>query len=78
MVACPFQIPAYQYDNAPGPKVMKCTFCFERVTQENQKPACVGICPNEALTFGTREALIEIGRQSHPQFAREIRQSHLR
>ena len=59
MVACPFQIPAYEYDNAFTPQVRKCTFCFERVIQEGSKPACVAICPNEALTFGKRDDLID-------------------
>ena len=62
MVACPFQIPAYEYDNALDPEVKKCTFCYERVTRDGQLPACVSICPNEALVFGTREELIEAAR----------------
>lgn len=60
MVACPFQIPAYEYANALDPQVRKCTFCFERVTKEGKKPGCVGICPNEALTFGKRGDLIDL------------------
>ncbi|PWB71425.1 4Fe-4S ferredoxin [candidate division GN15 bacterium] len=58
MVACPFQIPAYEYDNALNPQVRKCTFCATRLSQEGKKPACVAICPNEALTFGKREDLL--------------------
>jgi formate dehydrogenase iron-sulfur subunit len=60
MVACPFQIPAYEYSNAFDPKVVKCTFCFDRITKEGKKPGCVEICPNEALTFGTRHDLIDL------------------
>lgn len=70
MVACPFQIPAYEYDNALDPEVKKCTFCYERVTRDGQLPACVSICPNEALVFGTREELIEAARsriQNNPE-----------
>lgn len=59
MVACPFEIPAYQYHNPLTPKVIKCTFCFERVQQENKLPGCVEICPVEALTFGRRKDLIQ-------------------
>jgi len=59
MVACPFQIPAYEYDNALNPQVRKCTFCATRITREGKKPACVAICPNEALTFGKREDLLD-------------------
>ena len=61
MVACPFQIPAYEYAVALAPKVMKCTFCSERV-HDGKKPACVSICPEEALTFGKRGDLIKLAR----------------
>jgi Fe-S-cluster-containing dehydrogenase component len=60
MVACPFQIPAYEYSNVMEPRVVKCTFCFDRLTKENKRPACVDICPNEALTFGTRGELLNL------------------
>jgi formate dehydrogenase iron-sulfur subunit len=59
LVACPFQIPAYEYDNALNPQVKKCTFCFQRVTRDNLPPACVANCPNEALTFGTRQKMLD-------------------
>ncbi|PJA29768.1 MAG: 4Fe-4S ferredoxin [candidate division Zixibacteria bacterium CG_4_9_14_3_um_filter_46_8] len=60
MVACPFQIPAYEYSDAFSPEVRKCGFCFDRITKEGKKPACVEICPNEALTFGKRKELVEL------------------
>ncbi len=60
MVACPFQIPGYEYANALTPQVRKCTFCLERVTKEGKKPGCVEICPNEALTFGNRKDILEL------------------
>ena len=58
MIACPFQIPAYEYHKAVQPEVRKCTFCAPRL-EEGRTPACVAICPNEALSFGTRQALID-------------------
>lgn len=61
MVACPFQIPAYEYDNALTPKVMKCTMCSDR-TLNGGIPACVEMCPVEALTFGKRADLIELAK----------------
>ncbi len=60
MVACPFQIPAYEYDNAFTPKVQKCFFCYERTTEQGLPPACVEICPNEALSFGPRDEMIDL------------------
>ena len=63
MVACPFEIPAYEYHNPLTPRVMKCTFCYERVQTENKLPGCVEICPVEALAFGRRSDLIEAARQ---------------
>jgi Fe-S-cluster-containing dehydrogenase component len=62
MVACPFQIPTYEYQNALDPQVRKCTFCSERVLKEGKRPACVDICPSEALIFGTREELIDLAK----------------
>lgn len=68
MVACPFQIPAYEYNNALDPQVRKCTFCYDRITKDGKKPACVSICPNEALTFGTREQLLDVAYQRMQNF----------
>ena len=61
MAACPFQIPAFEYDKALNPKIVKCDFCINR-TQEGKLPACVAICPVEALTYGPRNELIKIAR----------------
>jgi Fe-S-cluster-containing dehydrogenase component len=60
MVACPFQIPAYEYDNATTPRVMKCTMCAERTLTEGRPPACVEICPQECLLYGARDALLSV------------------
>jgi len=68
MIACPFDIPAYEYDNPFTPEVTKCNFCQPRI-EKGLLPACVDVCPKEALTFGNREELIQIARQrikSHP------------
>ena len=59
MVACPFQIPTFEYDKAIQPNINKCDFCYER-TKDGLLPACVEICPVEALTYGKRRDLIEI------------------
>lgn len=69
MVACPFQIPSYEYHDPFTPMVRKCTFCYERITRQGKKPACVAACPNEALTYGRRKDLIEVAHariKQHP------------
>lgn len=63
MVACPFQVPAYEYNNAFTPVVRKCTFCFTRVTQQGKFPACAHICPQEVMTFGRRADLLVAARE---------------
>jgi len=63
MVACPFQIPAYEYFNALNPRVMKCNFCFERVKKEKELPACAKICPQGVMTFGKRVDLLQAARE---------------
>jgi len=59
MIACPFQIPAFEYEKAIQPRIMKCDFCIDR-TSEGKVPACVEICPVEALTYGKRFELLKI------------------
>ena len=60
MVACPFEIPKYQYDQL-APLVRKCTFCAARQA-EGKKPACAEVCPAGALLFGKRGPLLEIAK----------------
>ena len=62
MVACPFQVPAFEYHKAINPEIRKCDFCVDRQAK-GELPACVEICPVEALTFGPREELVHIAKQ---------------
>ncbi len=62
MIACPFEIPAYEYDKALDPKVTKCTMCYPRI-MEGKLPGCVEACPTEALVFGRRDELIQAARE---------------
>lgn len=57
MVACPFEVPKYEYEKAI-PTVKKCTFCFAR-QEKGLGPACASVCPSGALTYGKRGELIE-------------------
>ncbi|MEA3466263.1 MAG: 4Fe-4S dicluster domain-containing protein [Thermodesulfobacteriota bacterium] len=63
MVACPFEIPAYEYHNPITPKVMKCTFCETLMREQNKPPACATICPTEAITFGKRSTLLKLAKK---------------
>jgi formate dehydrogenase iron-sulfur subunit len=63
MIACPFEIPTYEYDKVLTPRVMKCTMCYPQITSgQLQVPGCVGACPVEALVYGPREELLNIAR----------------
>ncbi|MGE5479135.1 MAG: 4Fe-4S dicluster domain-containing protein [Chloroflexota bacterium] len=62
MVACPFQIPTFEFSKAWMPNITKCDFCHER-RMEGKIPACVGICPVETMTFGKREDIIRLAHE---------------
>lgn len=59
-VACPFGVPKFEW-SSPTPKIVKCELCKERLA-EGKKPACVEVCPRQAVIFGKREDLL---REAH-------------
>lgn len=63
MVACPFHAPAYSYSSVLDPVIKKCIFCYDTRLKEGRPPACVDICPQQALTFGKRKELLKIARR---------------
>ena len=63
MIACPFDVPAYEYYAPLNPQITKCTLCYDRITKEGGVPACVGICPAEVMRFGKREDLINLAHE---------------
>lgn len=60
MVACPFEVLAYQYHTALAPKVRKCELCTGTTPRGGADPACAAACPTEALVFGRRADLLAI------------------
>lgn len=69
MVACPFEMPAYEYARPLTPRVRRCTFCFdEDHANGGTIPACVQACPKECLIYGRREELIA---KAHERVARQ-------
>jgi formate dehydrogenase iron-sulfur subunit len=56
MLACPFQIPRYEWDKTV-PFMRKCDMCASRL-EKDERPACVEACPQHALDFGNREDLL--------------------
>ncbi len=69
MIACPFQIPAYDYHDALTPQVRKCQLCFHRTQEEGVLPECVAACPRQTMIYGRRSMLLELARErikAHP------------
>lgn len=56
-IGCPYNVPKFEWDKA-NPKIVKCEMCPER-RAEGREPACVEVCPREAVIYGTREELLQ-------------------
>ncbi len=56
---CPFNIPRY---SAKDQKAYKCTLCSDRVAV-GLEPACIKSCPTQALTFGTKESMLDLAHE---------------
>ena len=63
MVACPFEIPTYDYNMPLTPQVRKCNLCVHLVPEVQEVPACVKICPQEVMTYGRRSDLLELAHE---------------
>lgn len=57
MVACPYNVPTYEYDRPLG-QLRKCDLCAPRLAAGGL-PACAEACPTGAVLFGARAALLE-------------------
>lgn len=54
-VSCKYCILACPYDARfvlPNGEIGKCTFCYDNRLSKGEQPACVTVCPTDALIFG--------------------------
>lgn len=58
IMACPFEIPKFEWLGGMSPVIGKCQFCTRKRLAEGQLPACVESCPTGALKFGKRKDLL--------------------
>lgn len=63
LVACPFEIPSYEYLDPVTPRVRKCTYCVDEKQITGAQPACAEACPVEAILFGQRDDLVALAHQ---------------
>jgi Fe-S-cluster-containing dehydrogenase component len=67
-VACPYNIPKFQWDTA-FPKIVKCELC-NHLLARGEQPGCCQACPKQAVIFGTYVDLLADARQriaDHPE-----------
>lgn len=67
-IACPFNIPKFQWDRAL-PQIVKCNFCKSTYLKQHGITACADACPTGAILFGQRKALLQEAQsrlQQHP------------
>ena len=56
---CPFNIPRI---SEVDKKAYKCTLCVDRVAV-GQAPACAKACPTQAISFGSKQDMIELAEE---------------
>jgi Fe-S-cluster-containing dehydrogenase component len=56
-VACPYNIPKFEYDKAI-PEIVKCEMCYQEL-EKGGIPGCCSYCPTGASLFGTYAELLE-------------------
>ncbi len=60
-IACPYNVPKFEWAKA-APRIVKCELCRHRA-KEGKGPACAEVCPRDAVTSGTRGALLAEARR---------------
>jgi formate dehydrogenase iron-sulfur subunit len=56
---CPFNVPRF---SGPDQKAYKCTLCSDRVAV-GLEPACIKSCPTQALSFGSKEDMLDLAHE---------------
>lgn len=62
-IACPFEVPAYEFFKPLTPRVRKCELCTDHEKGTGANPACAAACPTEALVFGRRADLLATAKE---------------
>ena len=74
ILACPYHA---RFINPLKKVVEKCTFCYETRVSKELSPACVTICPTNALSFGDiQNPLLEVSQKSQ-KYALSFPKGHL-
>lgn len=71
MVACPFDIPKYEWDRRL-PQVAKCQMCSTKIAQ-GEAPACVSVCPTAAIQFGDRDEMLTLAEGTIAEDAKYVK-----
>lgn len=58
MIACPFDVPRFEWNNGITPVIGKCQFCAQQRLFKGLPPGCAEACPTGALKFGKRDDLL--------------------
>lgn len=72
-MACPFNIPKFEWDKPASHKIVKCELCAHRLA-EGKIPACCEVCPTSAVIYGRYADLLEEAHrriQENPQRYRD-------
>ncbi len=62
MLACPFNVPRFEWRKGLTPRIAKCDLCDDR-TSKGGRPVCVAACPTGALRYGKRSVVVGEARQ---------------
>ncbi len=72
VVACPYEA---RYVKPTTKDIDKCTFCYGNRVSKGKQPACVTVCPTDALVFGdmndTNSEVYKKSKESYLLFPKE-------